>query len=747
MSDTKAVDKPELIEPKSPFDDPYADIILRSCDGADFRVYKTILSLASPFFQTMFSLPGGNGKGSAGGELKDGLPVISLFEDFRTLDFLLRSCYPRRSPKPEDLDLEGIGLILDALQKYEIDAFDELGESLLRDLIDEDPVGVFFIAHSHGLEDVARMAAKWSLKRPFLFSRSSQFRYMTADQLYDFLQYRHDCGVAASAVTTSSMDWISNCSDTVTNYRSACKKCYGALETRCYNYYAPKFVLEYLSRAGPALKDQPHEDVIFRDGIYPTSFGSCTDCRTDRGTGMIRFCQLFADEIKRVVAALDHWMSFRYHFTVVCTRHYCRPHLGQGRLIALSDSAFGALIIVPPDPGIMIASLSSLCTSFLVITVLRSSTLRESGLLFEVCPREVLWSYNFCLAAAGFESAMSSDSAAAPESRPKASSPPAPQSNASRIHDAEAPFNDPRADIILRSCDHVDFRVYKTVLSLASPFFETMFALPEPASSADGECDERKDNAIVIPVAEKSHTLDILLLSCYPRHPPVITGLHEIREVLEAAQKYEIGCFNHIAEATLRTLIKGDPIGVYSVACGFGFVKVAAASARWTLQQPLMTFSSTEVRHITGEQYHNLLQYHRACGVASKNVPATRHWFISCNDTLTEHPRCSSGCYVNRGGWNAPQFLWDYLERVGRTLKEKPCGAVVTSDDNIVPASCLTTCQHSNYNNNKNVVDLRNGLNKFCRPFAAEIDRVIAECFGHTDSARDGVWYLTRQEH
>ncbi|KAJ7206395.1 hypothetical protein GGX14DRAFT_310226, partial [Mycena pura] len=36
---------------------PDADAILRSRDGADFYIHTVILSLVSPVFETMFSLP------------------------------------------------------------------------------------------------------------------------------------------------------------------------------------------------------------------------------------------------------------------------------------------------------------------------------------------------------------------------------------------------------------------------------------------------------------------------------------------------------------------------------------------------------------------------------------------------------------------------------------------------------------------------------------------------------------------
>lgn len=42
---------------RTPFDDADADVILRSCDGVDFRLYKNVIAKASTVFREMFSLP------------------------------------------------------------------------------------------------------------------------------------------------------------------------------------------------------------------------------------------------------------------------------------------------------------------------------------------------------------------------------------------------------------------------------------------------------------------------------------------------------------------------------------------------------------------------------------------------------------------------------------------------------------------------------------------------------------------
>jgi hypothetical protein len=50
-----------------------------------------------------------------------------------------------------------------------------------------------------------------------------------------------------------------------------------------------------------------------------------------------------------------------------------------------------------------------------------------------------------------------------------------PPSNSEKL--AEAPFDDAQADLHLQSSDDVHFRVYKNILSLASPTFTDMLSI------------------------------------------------------------------------------------------------------------------------------------------------------------------------------------------------------------------------------------------------------------------------------
>ncbi|KAF8153488.1 hypothetical protein K438DRAFT_1987624 [Mycena galopus ATCC 62051] len=100
-----------VITPSCPFDSQDADVILRTSDGADFRLHKAVLSLVSPVFWDMFMLPQPHSDDTA-------LPVVKVSEDSVTLDRALRFFYPGTQPVVENLNqLQDIIGVL--VQKYD----------------------------------------------------------------------------------------------------------------------------------------------------------------------------------------------------------------------------------------------------------------------------------------------------------------------------------------------------------------------------------------------------------------------------------------------------------------------------------------------------------------------------------------------------------------------------------------------------------------------------------------------------
>ena len=77
--------------PLKPFDVSDTNLVIRSSDLVDFRVHKSVLAMASPFFEDLLSLPQ-----PSDSEIVDGLPVVQFSESSELLNSLLSFIYPVR---------------------------------------------------------------------------------------------------------------------------------------------------------------------------------------------------------------------------------------------------------------------------------------------------------------------------------------------------------------------------------------------------------------------------------------------------------------------------------------------------------------------------------------------------------------------------------------------------------------------------------------------------------------------------
>ncbi|KAF9820564.1 hypothetical protein IEO21_01267 [Rhodonia placenta] len=155
-SDAESVVTPDLLpKPKpicaeSPFNRADADVTIRSSNAVDFRVHSNILVIASPFFESMFSFP-------QPCVSTDNLDVVEITEDSRTLDTILRICYPVLDP-----EINTLGLARSSLQaalKYDMQAAIIFCKRALQGFIPAEPLRVYAIACLLGTETGARKAA------------------------------------------------------------------------------------------------------------------------------------------------------------------------------------------------------------------------------------------------------------------------------------------------------------------------------------------------------------------------------------------------------------------------------------------------------------------------------------------------------------------------------------------------------------------------------------------------------------
>ncbi|TCD67406.1 hypothetical protein EIP91_012441 [Steccherinum ochraceum] len=215
MADPQApgpVNAPTVQDAPPPFDRPTSDVIFRTVDHVDFRVHKTILIESSPFFQEMFA-----SNALVAAAHRHGLPVVHVSESSRTLNNLLRFCYP--TANPELGTAEEICEALDASRKYMMDSAEQEIVKQFACHAPKDPVALFALSSHHfGWEKELRVAAKECLRLPF--DSSNPVLQNTEGSWYKCLHIYHQrcCAKAGSLMLKTkdmggfgSKDCLSTC--------------------------------------------------------------------------------------------------------------------------------------------------------------------------------------------------------------------------------------------------------------------------------------------------------------------------------------------------------------------------------------------------------------------------------------------------------------------------------------------------------------------------------------------------------
>jgi len=142
------------------FNAPDADIILRALGPPkrDFRVHKLVLSLASPVFKDMFSLPqptSGESRKSSAAELE----IVEVTDPTDALDVILRMVYPF-APPSFDGSLDTLVECLVIADKYDIQG----ARSRLRDVLarasSTQSLRVYAIASRFGFANLVDSASR-----------------------------------------------------------------------------------------------------------------------------------------------------------------------------------------------------------------------------------------------------------------------------------------------------------------------------------------------------------------------------------------------------------------------------------------------------------------------------------------------------------------------------------------------------------------------------------------------------------
>ncbi|KAI5992322.1 hypothetical protein F5J12DRAFT_727057, partial [Pisolithus orientalis] len=173
------------------------------------------------------------------------------------------------------------------------------------------------------------------------------------------------------------------------------------------------------------------------------------------------------------------------------------------------------------------------------------------------------------------------------------------------------PFDHEKADMILCSSNGIDFHIFRLFLSLASPFFETLFDLPQPSEETNTDTGIR-DGLPVIPVSESSKTLDSLLHFCYPctlAEDPVLNDFREIVDVLDSTKKYSPDTIQQAVNKSLfiPKILETNSLHCFAITGCTCMQDKCELAAKCTLQEPLIPGWFEEVELITSAELLSLL--------------------------------------------------------------------------------------------------------------------------------------------
>jgi hypothetical protein len=201
-----------------------------------------------------------------------------------------------------------------------------------------------------------------------------------------------------------------------------------------------------------------------------------------------------------------------------------------------------------------------------------------------------------------------------------------------KARDYGPPFDDADADTILRSVDDLDFRVYRVILSKASPVFRDMFTFPHPAGPHDDDDDDHKDGLPLVRLPESSMTLSMLLYAIYPvspshSPPPPYAAqdgtLDTLTDAWLAADKYEVSGLRDALTARLQThpLMARQPLRLFSAAYYLRSQTLLQTAAARTLPLAPLTLEALgrQVDLVPFIAVRHLIEYHRACGETARD--------------------------------------------------------------------------------------------------------------------------------
>ena len=224
-------------------------------------------------------------------------------------------------------------------------------------------------------------------------------------------------------------------------------------------------------------------------------------------------------------------------------------------------------------------------------------------------------------------------------------------------------LDDPDADIILRSCDHHEFRVQKFYLTKISPVLRELIL--SASSSRRSSTANATSSLPSVQLSDSATTLSSLLTFILPVLPVLPSTLEHTMILLSAAQKYQMDPILSRIRTMMASLDPppirpGTAFQSFSLAQLYGLRQEARQAARMTLTFPF-TIESLEdnLDAIPGVYLHELWKYYQSIRThLTSDLAAFRTTGMPVLTSSPCHPITSYG---------TPSWLDDYVGSIANS--------------------------------------------------------------------------------
>ncbi|KAG0709466.1 hypothetical protein DFH29DRAFT_888700 [Suillus ampliporus] len=268
-----------------------ADIILRSSDGVDFRVFTLFLNLASSSFHSIIE------QAAQSHQIEGDLPIVSVEENHRVLDIWLRFCYP--STLAEDPPLNDIE-----------DIIPHKVRQALRSRMEKEPLTCFAVAMRAQLDTEAALAAEYTLRQSLIPVRVPEIDLITAKELLALLTYHQRCGIAVQCLG-KDLSWITGSHRTTASYQwiiSGSCNCEPGSQFLLNGQQPLKWWSDYMEKNLTSLFDKPSGHTVLAcvsDAVRGVRAAGCSQCCSNILVNMTEFAQLFSMKVATLTAKVN----------------------------------------------------------------------------------------------------------------------------------------------------------------------------------------------------------------------------------------------------------------------------------------------------------------------------------------------------------------------------------------------------------------------------------------------------------